>query len=824
MLQVLKHWGFLDKVVLLRDPSGKRLLLGHGVVLLLLLALLVGGFVFSDYHAHEQYHGTKLLQSMGSQRARIQRIALQLTQLVDTPTNAELQRTLGEALQSLEVQQQTLHHLAAKLAEGSPDLEQTTQPLARFTQQAQNILAQPLGGQQAAISAIQQASSGELWQQFIGLEERLESQLRASHRHVHWQQRVFFIATLGVFLGVFLLLVCPTLKRVNRQLIHLRNSQNELQGTLDALGEGVLMVDARQRIRRVNRKAAKLWGRSVPEMLAASLHDLFPDGLGSRGEDDDESAEQTRFNALTIVRADGHQQSVKLRLSDALIDGERRLILALEDISRVELLQQARQRTESLLRLVIDALPLGVAYVDATQTYRYANQQYAAWFEWPLWQLPGQRTLEVLGEVLYRQAEPYIKATLEGKLQQWEYQVHAQGNMSYRAASYIPHRDADAKVLGYLVLLQDVTERKQQELVLQDALYRADDANRFIQRFLANVSHEIRTPLNAIMGFGRMLGAAHDPGQREHALRGMERSTQTLLQWFEDVLFIAQRETTDLAPRQETVDIHALVSEVLAGFQEEATSRGLHLCADIDALDRSLRLDGALLRQALVKLVANGLKFTQQGSVTVRGQLEAQQQTNTYSLCLAVEDTGSGIDPAQQEAIFSLFWQADDSSTRQHGGSGMGLSICQRLLSLLGGQLELDSELGVGSCFRMRIANLALGGPSSVPSTPVVSEAEADNRQVDAPAGVDTPRLESAIYQELLTRVASLQQQKRFSQIRQFAERLQVLGESEQIPALRDLGERLAGAVRLGRVGNIRRLLAALPDELQRYQPMESGD
>ncbi|NOT89146.1 MAG: response regulator [Lysobacter sp.] len=238
---------------------------------------------------------------------------------------------------------------------------------------------------------------------------------------------------------------------------------------------------------------------------------------------------------------------------------------------------------------------------------------------------------------------------------------------------------------------------------LGDALDRADAANRAKSTFLANMSHELRTPLNVIIGMSQLLAEAPEEPKHRHLPNSIRRAGQALLALISDVLDLSQIEAGKItlqiapfAPRQ-------LVEDVLDMFQPEAASKSLRLDATyaISVPERFVG-DQARLRQILVNLVGNALKFTAVGSVRIALDVEADAGAGRV-LSIEVADTGPGIDENDHLRIFSAFQQGDDSSTRAYPGTGLGLNISRDLVALMGGRIELRSAPGEGSRFRVRV-------------------------------------------------------------------------------------------------------------------------
>ncbi|MBY0274262.1 hypothetical protein K2Z84_02885 [Candidatus Binatia bacterium] len=263
---------------------------------------------------------------------------------------------------------------------------------------------------------------------------------------------------------------------------------------------------------------------------------------------------------------------------------------------------------------------------------------------------------------------------------------------------------------------QDTAERRMLRLnrSLARSRDRAQEATRAKSHFLANVSHEIRTPMNIIFGMTEMVeyeGGLND--EQRDCLARTRNAASTLLALVDDVLDLSRIEAGKLTLEVIETSVPTLLAEVADLLRPRAEEKGLVLACEVSPdIPARLLADPVRLRQIVTNLVGNAVKFTERGRVTLQARLLAET-TSGVTLCLVVADTGIGIARDRHAAIFESFTQADGSSTRRFGGTGLGLTICRDLVRLMGGELQLDSTPDAGSEFRVV---LQLDKPAAAPA------------------------------------------------------------------------------------------------------------
>lgn len=254
-----------------------------------------------------------------------------------------------------------------------------------------------------------------------------------------------------------------------------------------------------------------------------------------------------------------------------------------------------------------------------------------------------------------------------------------------------------------LVLIHDITERKQAERLHETARQAAEDANRAKSDFLASMSHELRTPLNGVLGTANLLLDGTLTGEQHERVEIIRQSGGSLLSLLNDILDISKVESGRLELEDIDFDLDVVLSTVADLWGPQIEAKGLRFVRDdSDMPFPILRSDPARIRQILFNVISNALKFTEQGSITLK-LTQKPKGTGFAETTLEVIDTGAGIPPDRVGRIFEKFVQADNSITRRYGGSGLGLALCKSFAAALNGNIGVKSKLGEGSTFWFRI-------------------------------------------------------------------------------------------------------------------------
>jgi PAS domain S-box-containing protein len=409
---------------------------------------------------------------------------------------------------------------------------------------------------------------------------------------------------------------------------------------------------------------------------------------------------------------------------------ERTRELRKEITERSEAERTLNERT-AFLNSLIENTPLGIVAISADDSVQMCNPAFENLF--------GYRQPEILGESLSKMlstAEMSSEITssrsrlVQGRTTHIVTRRKRRDGSMVDVEAYSVPLGVEGHYTGAVVLYQDITERKQAEAALLRAKEVAEAANRAKSEFLANMSHEIRTPMNGVIGMTDLaLDTDLSDEQREY-LQMVKISADSLLTLINDILDFSKIEAGKLEVEKIDFSVRQSVDEAVKTLSPKALEKNLKLLWHAEAgIPQILKGDMGRLRQVLVNLVGNAVKFTDRGEVIVRVEKEEETPAGVV-LHFQVRDTGIGVAKEKQGLIFEAFTQADGSATRKYGGTGLGLTITSRLVGLMGGRIWVESEPGAGSTFHFTsYFEFASGADSAGPVSGADAEPQLPERE-----------------------------------------------------------------------------------------------
>ena len=379
--------------------------------------------------------------------------------------------------------------------------------------------------------------------------------------------------------------------------------------------------------------------------------------------------------------------------------GERVRATALLEVSTEELARQ-----HAFLDALIASTPVAIAVLDDRRGVRSVNPAFETLFGYPEAEAIGKR----IDDLIVPESQRAESSDLEARTRRGEI-VRAEVERARKDGSLVHVRLSAAAVKaaiegGLVALYEDISDRKAAERAMREARDLAERVARARSAFLANMSHEIRTPMNAVLGFVELVLDTELAPEQRRALELVRSSSEALLTILNDILDYSKIEAEHLELESISFDLPKIVHATATLLAVRAREKHLELTVDMPPdVPHLVKGDPTRMRQVLMNLIGNAIKFTEEGEVDVSVAL-VRRDAHEATVHFRVRDTGIGISRDQLATIFQEFAQADASMTRRYGGTGLGLAISRRLVALMGGKLGVTSEVGQGSEFRFTLS------------------------------------------------------------------------------------------------------------------------
>ncbi len=447
---------------------------------------------------------------------------------------------------------------------------------------------------------------------------------------------------------------------------------------------------------------------SVPVTLRRALVVPVCDGADRRG-------------LLCLANRENPYSAAELRRIAAAVQCLGPVLSAWCDQERAEARRRDLERRLKLTQFAIDHSPGVVLTLDPSGRIVYANKTACRTLGYRAEELTRKNIRELLEDGSRRCWERFRDELSKPAALECEARFRTSAGSPIPFSVLAGRLEFDGLELIALVC-RDISDYVAAREELLQALEKEREATRLKSEFLANVNHELRTPLNAIIGMTELLLESPLSGEQREYVETVHRASHDLLEMIEDILDLEKVEAGKLELRPETFDPQKLVDNVAGLFAKSAREKGIEIAVACDpALPPSLVGDSSRIRQVLVNLVSNAVKFTPSGHVTIRAECLGWRDSRAQ-IRFAVEDSGIGIPGDKREMIFERFSQVDGSPTRSHEGVGLGLAIVKDLVELMGGELGVDSEVGRGSTFWLTLWLPAAAERSLGPAEPAAAE------------------------------------------------------------------------------------------------------
>lgn len=488
----------------------------------------------------------------------------------------------------------------------------------------------------------------------------------------------------------------------------LKNSEILYHSLVESLPQYIFRKDLQERFIFANQRFCRILEQAQEDVLGKTDFDFFPAELARKYQEDDRrlmregGTFETVEEYLTADNQKAYMQVMKIPVYDAQgnVSGVQGIFWDVTEKRRIE---DDLAFERDLLRALLDNVPDRVYFKDTSCRFLRCSLAMAQ-------RLGLKDPAAVVGKTdfdfhppelaqQFFEDEQRIILTGQPMINKVEQQVAVNGEEIWASVTKVPIKNRHGQVTGIIGISRDITTLKRTEQELASARDAALDTARLKSEFLATMSHEIRTPMNGIIGMtGLLLDTKLSTEQRDFT-ETIRTSADALLTIINDILDFSKIEAGKLILENIDLDLREVVESTVELLAQKAQDQGLEMISHVpDEIPTHLRGDPGRLRQILINLVGNAVKFTEKGEVVVRVAL-LEETAEKVRLRFEVRDTGIGIPKGVQEEMFQAFTQADGSTTRKYGGTGLGLAISKQLVNLMGGSISVDSAPGQGSTF-----------------------------------------------------------------------------------------------------------------------------
>lgn len=489
-----------------------------------------------------------------------------------------------------------------------------------------------------------------------------------------------------------------------------QNAEERVNAYFTSSSDGLLILATDRRFIHANEAAVSLFGfKGMPELLKCGPAELSPD-VQPDGERSSQAVQERITKALQTgtplrfdwvhQRQDGSEFPSEITLIRIALRGKPALLTIIRDITERKRNEQALAASERRVRRILETCTEGFCWVDSQGVLVEVNDAMCQVLARARDQVIGRRIYDFTDEENTRIFKENIARRAKGESGSYEVTLLRPDKTPVpcrvNASPLVDEHDVKQGSFG---MFTDISDEKHAQAELKAAMQKAEEATEMKSMFLANMSHEIRTPMNAIIGLSHLaLKTPLNPKQRDYVSKVHNAGT-SLLAIINDILDFSKIEAGKLDLETTEFKLDEVIGSVTTLTAQRAHEKGLefltHLSPDIP---ESLMGDPLRLGQVLTNFVNNAVKFTERGEIRLNGEM-LERTGDKVQLKFSVRDTGIGMSREQSARLFQPFTQADMSTTRKHGGTGLGLTICRRLVELMGGRIWLESEPGVGSTF-----------------------------------------------------------------------------------------------------------------------------
>ncbi len=521
---------------------------------------------------------------------------------------------------------------------------------------------------------------------------------------------------------IYALLQCQEMKETDASDITededrtLKESEERFRSFFENNSALIMIIDsASGDILNANQSVLDLYGYSLEEFRLMTLFDIsFEDEFEIRANLEGALTGVKKTIQSTHRLKGGQKRDVEIYPTSIEYLGKSQIFLIIQDITQrkkaILALKDSEAKKLALLKIIPDLIFVLNRKGEVLDVYTDVPSRLSM----PAEKYLGKKVEEIFPEGVGHLFQKNLKKTFEKQeISSFDYSIKNEDDFSFEEARLIMSGEDEL-----LAIIRDITTQKITELELKRAWEEAEEANRAKSVFLANMSHEIRTPINAILGFTDLLESEIAEPVQTNYLESIKSSGNTLLRLLNDLLDLSKIEAGKLTIKMDVVNLRTSIEEVKHIFSFKLNQKNLDFSIDYHhQLPKLIYMDELRIRQILLNLVGNAIKFTEKGYIKVKAQPIKSKENNvenTIDLLLQVEDTGIGIPQDEQKIIFEAFKQQDELDTRKYGGTGLGLTITKRLVEILNGTIELKSTPKKGSVFTIVFEHIKVAKPQDI--------------------------------------------------------------------------------------------------------------
>jgi len=516
----------------------------------------------------------------------------------------------------------------------------------------------------------------------------------------------------------------------------LRDSEDRVRQIVDTALDAVIVIDANGKIIAWNSQASITFGWTRDRVLGKRLSEtIIPHHLRKAHEQGMKRYTETGVAHVLNTRIEivalhqtGHEFPVELAITPVQIGGKQAYSAFIRDITKRKEAEEALQRSEAEARKlshVASRTDNIVIISDADGNIEWVNTAFEKVTGYTLEEIHGQKPGGFLqgpetdpATIVYMREQIHDQKGVHCEVLNY----HKNGNPYWVEIEIQPVYDTQGALINFIAVQKDITLRRQIEENLHQAKEAAEQATQAKAAFLAGMSHEIRTPLNGVIGLTSLLLNTPLSDKQRDFVETARKSGKLLLSVVNDILDFSALETDHVELERYPVDLPRTITETIDLLQNEANKKNLTVQYMLSSnAPRTIESDGTRLRQVLINLINNAIKFTVVGGVFIT--VDSKPTTGKkQQLHFQIKDTGVGIPASRMDRLFKPFSQIDSSTNRKYGGSGLGLAICHQIVSYMGGEIWVDSIPGKGSTFHFTILASILNEtlPPAIPDQQVV--------------------------------------------------------------------------------------------------------